>query len=149
VLVCCVPAVPLQGELRVRHCMQHVCVKLRARSHRPVCRCLLKMNFLQCQQQCQQYHRMYVGVLYACPLQGELRVRRWHWDAQDRQTLAISGLFSIQAVRTGSWAAVQAVRTGSCCDMQYKWYVLPVELPYKRYTRAAVVKSFASRHPGT
>lgn len=34
-----------------------------------------------------------------CMLQGELKMSHWHWDAQDRQTLAITGLFSIQAVR--------------------------------------------------
>jgi len=27
----------------------------------------------------------------------------WHWDVQDRQTLAITGLFSIQAVRCQLW----------------------------------------------
>ena len=40
-------------------------------------------------------------VLLLLLLQGELRMRHWRWDAQDKQTLRIIGLFSIQAVSQG------------------------------------------------
>jgi hypothetical protein len=34
-----------------------------------------------------------------CLLQGQLKVQSWRLDSEDKQTLAITGLFSIQAVR--------------------------------------------------
>jgi hypothetical protein len=39
------------------------------------------------------------SIVCCCLLQGQLKVHSWRLDSEDRQTLAITGLFSIQAVR--------------------------------------------------
>jgi hypothetical protein len=72
----------LQGELRVSH--WHVCLKAQKISAVLTHACAPAPPLL---------------LLLLLPLlQGELRMSHWRWDAQDKQTLRIIGLFSIQAV---------------------------------------------------
>lgn len=41
-------------------------------------------------------------------------MNHWHWDAQDKQTLAITGLFSIQAVRQGRGGVLPVIEPACC-----------------------------------
>lgn len=54
-----------------------------------------------------------------CCLQGQLKVHSWRLDSQDRQTLAITGLFSIQAVRASSGGSGSSSKVAVVCLCQH------------------------------